>query len=500
MAAKDTVVVLGADVEGLVAAAFLARAGRRVVLVDARAEPGGPAARLELCPRHAVPGLFHDPCLTRRALLEPLRLERQGLAWRAEPPLVVFREGAERVTLTRAPDGVQGADGDARAFAEWRGFVARLAPAVTRVLDEPPPDAVAPDPGELLRLARTGFALRRLGRRDLLELLRIAPMCARDWMHERFASPAVRAGIVAPCLHGTVLGPRAAGTSALVLLAECARGAEPVGGAAALVDALVSTCREAGVELRLGVRATRIRLDGRRVAGVELADGETIAAGAVASADDPGRTLLDLLPGGALAPKIEGEVAAWRTRGSDAVLLLALSSTPGELPARAIGAGSLVELERAADHLKYGSLPEAPWLDVRAWTDPDCAPPGGATLSVLMHGVPHALADGWTDDARENLADAALAALERLVPGAGASVVARELLTPADLEARFGLAGGHLARGELALDQLWLQRPALALARYTTPIEGLTLCGAASHPGGPFLGGAGALAARALLG
>ena len=296
-----------------------------------------------------------------------------------------------------------------------------------------------------------------------------------------------------------------------MLLAECARGPEPVGGTAALVDALVAACRDAGVELRLGTEAKHIRLSPTGVEGVELADGETIAAGVVASAEDPGHTLLELVPGARLPPPVERAVATWRTRGSSAMLLVALSApprfpgcargAPAGIPERIIAARGLRELERTADHLKYGRLPEEPWLDVRVWSvrDPDCAPAGAATLSVLMHGVPYALDGGWSEDARTRLVAAGLARLEHLAPGVRDALVACELLTPVDLEERYATAGGHLHRGELALDQLWLQRPSLALSRYATPIPGLYLCGSASHPGGPFLGGAGALAARSVL-
>ena len=500
MAGAERAVVLGADLEGLVAAAFLARAGKSVVVVDPRTEAGGAAARLPVGDAHAAPGLFHDPALTRRALLQPLDLESHGLAWRAEPDTTVRGTDGTTLTITRDPDGVQGLEGpDAAAFGTWRGFLGRLAPLVTRVIDEPPPDAVDPSPGELFRLARTGLTLRTLGERDMLEVMRVAPLCAWDWLAENFEHALLRAGLAGPALRGTVYGPRAAGTGAFVMLAECLRGSEPVGGASAVVEALLASCRSRGVEFRHRV-ARGIAVDEDGVSGVEIDDGETIETRRVVSALSPARTLLELLPGGLLPAQMEDEAKGWRARGADAALLLALPQRPADLATRCIVADGPDDLERNADHLKYGELPERPWLDLRAWDDPGLAPAGGATLSILVHGVSHGLRSGWDEKARKTLEERIVASLERVAPGLAAGAVARELLTPADLEERLGLAGGHLYGGEFALDQLWIQRPALPLCRYATPVRGLTLCGAASHPGGPFLGGAGALGARAALG
>jgi phytoene dehydrogenase-like protein len=213
----------------------------------------------------------------------------------------------------------------------------------------------------------------------------------------------------------------------------------------------------------------------------------------------------------ALAPlSVERAVHSSRARGTPAVLRLALARPPvfagreQEPVERAVGflgAASMLALERAADCLKYGTLPAEPWIEVRvpSRADPALAPEGKAVALVACHTVPHALAGGWNAARRAELERALLAALESLAPGTGASVLASELLTPVDIEARHGTPGGHPYDGEIALDQLWLQRPSLALGRYATPIRGLWLGGAGAHPGGPFLGGAGVLSARALL-
>ncbi len=490
-------IVVGGGLEGLTAAAFLAKAGRRVCVLEASETLGGVHAGSEIAPGFRAPGVAHDVAGARREVLAPLGLD---VAWRDPAPLLVA-DGDEGLWIhrdvARTQAGLSSADAD--AYGRWRATIERWAPIVRRVLDERPPEIATPSIAELWDLARTGLALRKLGERDMLELMRVAPMAARDWMEERFESPRLAAGLVAPALLATTVGPRAAGTCAAMLLRESAAGREPEGGPAALVDALVARCKSAGVELRTGAAVERIRLEEGRATGVLLAGGETVDASLVVSALDFATTMLDRIDSVALPLELEQAAKAWKRRGAIAAVRLALSEPPafaaagGEPVERACTARDLVQLERAADALKYGDLPEDPWLDARVFPAEK-----GAVVSLLVHGVPRALRGGWDDAARERVGDRAVDAFERAAPGTGANLVARDVLTPVDVEARFGLAGGHLFGGELGLDQLWFQRPCLPCGRYATPIEGLWLAGPSSHPGGPYPGGAGALAAAAI--
>jgi phytoene dehydrogenase-like protein len=520
-ARADRVIVLGADLEGLAAAATLARAGREVVLVERGERAGGIHAEREFHPGFRAGSVVHEAGLARSALLAPLDLERHGLAMRARPArtlVPLHGEDGRAFALGRAPRELLGLSAETEAFEAWSEFVGRLSSLVQGLLDAPPPELGSPSPGELLELVKTALVLRGRGARFVEDLLRIAPSSAADWLGETFREPALQAALAAPALVGTCFGPRAPATSALVLLTHAARTAEPEGGLASLAHALEAAARAAGVQFRLGRAPKRIRLDGAGVRGIELEDGETLDAPAVLSALDPRTTLLDLLPAGTLVPSIENAVRTVRSRGALASLALALSKPPrwnlaspdGE-PERLLTARSLVELERASDPWKYGELPRAPWLDVRV-EPASRAPPGSCTLSVLVQCVPTAPRSGgaaraetfvcgaWTDAERAELVATVLSLLERHAPGIRASVVGSELLVPHDLERRFGLSGGHVYAGELALDQLLVGRPSLALARYHTPIAGLFLGSSGSHPGGPFACGAGVLAARALLG
>jgi phytoene dehydrogenase-like protein len=261
--------------------------------------------------------------------------------------------------------------------------------------------------------------------------------------------------------------------------------------------------------VRTSAAARALRIGARGVEGVELAGGEVLACRAVLSTLAPSKTLLELVPAGTLGASTETAVRSFRARGATAVLRLALAGPPrfagreNDPIEHAVSAADMLTLERAADCLKYRKLPAQPWIEVRipSRADPSLAPAGKAVAIVLCHTVPNDLSGdgGWSDATRERLVRSMLAALERLAPGVGETVLARELLTPPDIEQRYGTAGGHLFDGELALDQLWLQRPSLGLSRYFTPIPGLFLGGSGSHPGGPFRGGAGVLAARALM-
>ncbi|MFT5052448.1 MAG: phytoene dehydrogenase-like protein [Chlamydiales bacterium] len=497
-------IVLGADIEGLAAAATLAQSGLEVHLVDRFEQPGGVSRPVEFHAGHTVPGLLHETSLVRRKLLGHLSLEQHGLRWRGAESAVHVGNGDGRV-LTMLRDSIDGSP-DAGAYTSWRAHVDRLSPLIVSILDNAPPESRNPGMKDVLDLAMTGLKLRALGKADMMELLRIVTMPAWDWMEECFEDPVLRAGLTALVLPGTVIGPRAAGTTAMMLMREAARGPEPIGGLGAVTAALAACCAELGVVMHLGVAPVSIQAGNSEapvVTGVELDNGEVIEARLVLSTLDPQATLLDLVHPGLIPHHIETEVQNWRTRGSSAVHLLALSRVldlPGGAQ-RIVTATSPLELERAADALKYGELPEAPWLDVRDWSGSGVglAPDGAGTLSVHVHGVPRDLKGGWTDARRAGLREQVLTALEKLIPDLRACLAGDELLTPVELEDRFGLRGGQIYGGEQVLDQLWVQRPSLALCRYESPLRGLFMGGAANHPGGPFVGGAGVLAARRAL-
>jgi phytoene dehydrogenase-like protein len=492
------VLVIGGGHNGLAAAVRLARGGRRVVVLERRDRLGGLAAAEELHPGYTVPGVLHDDGRVPERVVREMGLAEHGLAFTAPPPVYVPAPDGPGFLLARDPAEAQAelaahSPPDAAAYEAWRGWLARVGGFVTRLVEEPPPPLAPSGLGDLLGLGRRALALRLLGRAGMTELLRVVPMCAADWLRERFASPLVAEALAAPAVANTFSGPWSAGTAANLLLAEAAAGRGVAGGPAALVEALTSAARSLGVELRTGAEVARIRVEKGRAAGVSLASGEEIGAPVVVATCDPKQTFLQLLPPEAVDLGTADAFRAFRARGTAAKVHLALSGPlefrgrEGEAIAAArVGGGHVDELERAHDAVKYRRFSERPHLDVRVPTVsvPGLAPEGHHVVSILVSFAPYDLEGGWTPQRREALGNVVVAALARHCPGLEERIVAREVLTPQDLEERCGTTGGHLHHGEHALDQLLLTRPTPGTARYATPIPGLYLAGAGSHPGG----------------
>lgn len=335
-----------------------------------------------------------------------------------------------------------------------------------------------------------------------MELLRVPPMCVADWAREWFETELLCAGMAHVAIAGTWTGPWSPGTAANLLLWSCTTGKTVRGGAAALASALVRSAEFYGVTVRTAAPVARIRLEHGAACGVELANGETIDASAVISSCDPGTTFLRLLEPSDVPHALERHISNYRMRGTTAKVNLAIrgklafASRPEGNFARAFTGETLDDQERAFDAVKYDQFSERPVLDIFVPTvdRKENAPDGHSVISILAHFAPFELADEWNDDNRERLGDAVVAELERFAPGTRANIIAREVLTPADIAARYGLTGGHVHHGEHALDQL-VCRPTLETARYATPIKHLFLCGSGSHPGGGITCAPGAIAA-----
>ncbi len=498
-----TAVVIGGGANGLVAAWRLASEGRRVVVCERRDRLGGLAAIDEFHPDFHAPGVLEDTTGFRPWIAEAMDLEAVG--WRGRRPSAI---------TVASPDGVfarwQGeersgaAASEAEAFEAHSRFVREVAPAVTRLLDRPPPRLDVDGVASALALARDGWALRRLGRETLTELLRVGPMPAADWLRERFASERLIEALIAPAVLGTWLGPHSAGSAANLLALETRAGAETVGGASALVEALETACRRKGVEFELSAAASRLRLDGRSVRAVEMESGDPIDCDTVVATCDPRRAYA-LAPPGALPLKARERIANWRCRGTLAKVRLALDDR-FEIDGHAasivrIGTGTIDGLEQAFDAVKYRRLPDVPFLEVRqpSLENPDLAPGGGHVLSVAVGFAPLDLEGGWTDEAKATLLRTTVDRLEQVSPGASKRIVGSEVLTPIDIERRYGATGGQQHHGEHALDQLLFLRPGHRLAHYATPIDGYFLAGSGAHPGGGLTGVPGWLGAGVAL-
>lgn len=509
-------IVIGAGHNGLVAGAALARRGHRVVILEKRGVTGGLCAREEFHPGYFASGLLHDTATLRRGVIDVLRLNEYGLDLNGQPERIFSPAradaGSDRglIISTNADETAAGLASvsahDAGAYVRWRAFVKRVRGVVEPMLCEEPPDLSDFSMSNLMGLAQRGLAARRLGASVLMGLIRIPPMCVADWLREYFETEALNALLTGPAILGTWCGPWSPGTAANLLIRECTAGSPVVGGAGALAESLLRAARHFGAQVRTDASVTRVRVSNGRVEGVDLKGGESIDARVVLSSVDPKTTMLTLLDAADVPQQAVHQAEVFRARGTTACVRLALdgrivfSCRPDAREAHVRTGADLDTLERAFDAVKYRRMSEGPWLDIyiASVEDESAAPAGCDSVSVLASFVPRDLDGGWTDAAREHLANAVTAELERFAPGLSRRVIGREVLSPADIESRYGTWGGHIHHGEHALDQL-VVRPFPAAGHYATPVEGLYLAGSGSFPGGGVSGAPGLLGAMTAM-
>jgi phytoene dehydrogenase-like protein len=400
----------------------------------------------------------------------------------------------------------------------WRGFLQQIQPiaAVAGAIAHAPPPALEGAGGApWWRWISLGRRAQRAGRAGLVRAARWGPMSIADVTAEWFTDELLRTAIAAHAIFGNPAGPYSGGTGGMWLQRLAAdplpagSGATARGGPGALTAALAEAAVRAGVSIRTDARVERILVTDGRAAGVVLAGGEEIRARVVVAAIDPRQALLDLVDPMAIAPSVRERVRRYRARGVTAKINLALAGEPvfralhGDrvpLAGRLLVAPSLDYLERAYDAVKYGRFSEAPWLEISmpSVPDPALAPPGRHVMSICAHFAPRELRAASWSAARDGLSKAVIDVLEAHAPGFRSLVLAQEVITPEDLEREWGLSGGHIFHGESALDQSWIARPLLGLARYCMPVGGLFLAGAGAHPGGGLTGLPGLLGAKAV--
>jgi phytoene dehydrogenase-like protein len=509
------VIVVGAGHNGLACAATLARAGRRVLVLEAADTVGGCAVTREFAPGFRVSTGAHLLHQMPAELIDELGLARHGLEYAAtQLPTIALAAGGESLPIGDVGALARRSAADARAWPLYDARLGRFARLLQGLLAAPAPRLGTGAWSDTLALGKLGLRLRLLGRRDMREFLRIIGMNAYDLVTDEFESDLLRGALSLDAVLGTNFGPRAPGTVLTLLYrlaAESAAGpralAQPKGGMGALTQALARAATTAGAVIRTAAPVARIAVREDRAAGVVLESGEEITAPRVISNADAKTTFLKLLGAEYLDTGFVRRVDHFRSRGVTAKLHLALDrlpgfgvGAPGALGGRLLIAPSADYVERAWNHSKYREWSAQPALEITVPTvnDPALAPAGRHVLSATVQYAPYAPEGGWQTQ-RQPFLEALLAVLEAHAPGLRSSVLAAQLLTPADLEREFRVHGGHWHHGDLAFDQFYMVRPVPGAAQHATPLEGLYLCGASCHPGGGVMGIAGRNAARRVL-
>jgi phytoene dehydrogenase-like protein len=523
MAEHYDAIVVGGGHNGLVTAAYLARAGMRTVVLERRDVLGGAAVTEEIVPGYRFSVASYVVSLLRPEIVRELELPRHGLEilpldgtftpldgdhlWRVNDHARTLRE-LRRWSLS-----------DAEAYDEYGIAMAQMARFVKPILAAVPPDQGRIDPRQWLPLRQLGRSFADLPRRLKDAFIQLMTMSAADFLDQWFETDPLKATMSASGIIGTFQGVRSPGTAYVLLhhyMGEIDGAFRawgiPRGGTGGVSLAIASAARAQGAEIRTEAEVARIDARGGRAHGVTLTSGEELEAGVVLSSADPRVTFQGLLEPGTLDPEFMADLARYKFRGSSGKVNLALDGLPdftclpgkGEHLRGAISFSPSVDyMERAYDDAKYGRFSARPYIDtiIPTLVDPAMAPPGKHVMSCFVQYAPYHLAgeDGWDDTAREAFGDTVIDTIAERAPNIRDLIVGRQVLTPLDIEQRIGLTEGNIFQGELSLEQLFFNRPVPGWARFRTPVEGLWLCGSGAHPGGGLMGAPGRIAALELL-
>jgi phytoene dehydrogenase-like protein len=526
--------VVGGGHNGLVAAAYLARAGLSTLVLEGRERVGGIADTHELKPGVRVPAVAQTVGRLKPSVARDLGLRGHGLRLIA-PEVRVFAPAPDGSAVTLYDDVQQTADGlraisghDAANYAPFDRLVRSLGRFLAELGSSAPPDIHAPGLGDALTGLKLTRAFRGLGKHDGRSILRVLPMAIADFVAESFETDALRGILAARGIQNTAMGPWSAGTTAVFLADSAGNDGGAAGqtvyargGPGALSEALAAAVRAAGGEIRTGAEVVRVTSQDGRATGVVIASGEEIGARIVVAGIDPKQVLTRLVDPVAIGPSLRWRASNIRTPGTVARVNLALAGLPAFTAAgsgpeaerllrgRIVIAPGIDYLERAFDASKYGEISPAPYLEATIPSLVDSSlvddPKAGArrparqVMSIHLQYAPYTLREGTWPARRDELGDLALSTLEAYAPGITKLVVGRQVLTPLDLERDYGLTGGHPYHAEPSLDSFFLWRPLLGSARYRLPLEGLYLAGSGAHPGGGVTGIPGQNAAREIL-
>lgn len=518
------IVIIGGGHNGLVAACYLAKAGLKTLVLERRKIVGGGAVTEEIHPGFRCSTLDHTTGPLLPNIARDLKLDRFGLeTFKPDVRVMAIEPAGSPVIIYNDPGRTASeldriSPHDAKIYPDFVESFSRIGRVLAPLLTMTPPAIDHPSANELWNLGKLGLSFRGLGKKDAFRLLRWGPMAVADLVAEWFETESLRAMIAARGIFGSFAGPWSAGTSA-GLLWQAATDGHAVGsttfakgGLGALSEALAKAATDAGVEIRSNSDVQQISVVEEKATEVVLASGEQIAARSVVSNADPRSTFLKLIDPTDLDPDFLQKIRNYRAFGSAAKLNLALSALPSfsslngadaksKLSGRIHIGPNIDYLERAFDAAKYGEFSPAPYMDITIPTlaDSTLAPKDAHVMSIHVQFAPYKLKEGDWNSRREEFADNVVSQLTSYAPDLKNLIIGRHIITPLDLEQIYGLSGGHITHGEQSLDQFFTFRPLIGWAQYRTPIKGLYLCGAGTHPGGGITGGSGMNAAREIL-
>jgi phytoene dehydrogenase-like protein len=516
------VIVIGGGHNGLVCAAYLARAGRKVLVLERRHVLGGAAVTEEIHSGFKYSVASYVVSLLRPEIIRELDLPTHGLEilpldgtftpmpdgdylWRVNDHARTRREIARHSKL------------DAEAYEEYGKAMVDMGRFVKPILTMTPPDPTSLNPRGLRDLLSIARRFRALSAADQYNQVQLMTMSATDFLDQWFETDVLKATMAASGIIGTFLGVRSPGT-AYVLLHHYMGEIDGAfrswglsrGGTGAISLAIAEAARAAGAEIRTEAAVSRILVTGRAASGVVLENGDEIHARTIASSVDPNLTFLQMVGADQLPGDFVEDVRRYKFRGSSGKVNLALDALPdftclrGEGPhlRGAISISPTVDyMERAYDDAKYGRYSRKPYIDIviPSLTDPSVAPAGKHVMSCFVQYAPYHLKEGSWDDHRDAFGDTVIDTIAEYAPNIKDIILHRQVLTPLDIERQFGLTEGNIFQGELTLEQLFFLRPAPGWAQYRTPLRNLYMCGSATHPGGGIMGAPGRNAARRIL-
>ena len=509
------VIVVGAGHNGLICASYLARAGRKVLVVEVNSAPGGAAATREFSKGFSVSACAHWLYQLNPKVLKDLALESHGLEFVARDldTIALAKDGNHIVLSSDSIEGESLTDSDKLAYQRFNQQMLKFSKLLASAFERRAPKLLDRNFTDLATLAKLGFGMKMLGREDMRDFIRLVLINIYDVMEENFDNELLKAAISIDGVLGSHMGPRSPNTVFGYLYRRLGdvygyKGPAVIkGGMGALGEAIAASAQSSGVELRTDAAVAKINLDVNKVTGVTLVGGEVIDADLVVSNADPKTTFEKLIGFRNIETGVARRVSNIRSRGNAAKLHLALKGLPdftglsdAQKGQRLIIAPTMNYIELAFNAAKYGEYSEQPALDISIASlhDDSLVPAGSQVLSAIVQYAPHDLKQGW-EVAKEPFKNLVIDCIAQYAPGIKELIVSSELLTPQDLASEFHMTGGHWHHGELSVDQVMMMRPFPGASQYGTSVEGLYLCGAGAHPGGGVMGLVGRNAATEII-